>query len=47
MNIDEDGTLIQTEEDRKELERRLFGDQADDHAPVDMTAQDRSENSSS
>jgi hypothetical protein len=45
MNIDEDGTLIQTEEDRKELERRLFGDQADDNASADMTLQDCSENS--
>ena len=40
MNIDDDKTLIQTEEERRELERRLLGEQAEDPTVID-SAEDR------
>jgi hypothetical protein len=43
MNKDEDKTLIQTEEDRRKLEKRLLGDQSDDTSTDDPADPDQSE----
>ena len=43
MNIDEDETLVQTDEDRKELERRLFGESSDGKPVSESTRSNQDE----
>ncbi len=41
MNEDEDLTIIQTEEDRRQLEKRLLGEFAEDVTNFEMQKNDR------
>jgi hypothetical protein len=43
MNDDEDKTLIQTEEDRKRLEKRLLGERSDDASAEESDEPDQAE----
>ena len=43
MNIDEDETLVQTDEDRKELEKRLFGHFSDEESGAESNRRDQGE----
>jgi hypothetical protein len=41
MNNDDDKTVIQTEEERRKLEKRLLGEQSEDDTPLDSDADKR------
>ncbi len=40
MNKEDDRTVFQTEEDKKKLEKEIFGDQPDDITETDTTVND-------
>ena len=45
MNDDDDKTVIQTEEDRKKLEKRLLGERSDDASADEPNEPDQAEKS--